>query len=48
MPPAAVAYPTTTDEVQRIVEICARSDVPMVGGARAPRLRRRQGQMTAA
>ena len=31
MPPAAVAYPTTTDEVQRIVEICSRSDVPMVG-----------------
>ena len=31
MPPAAVAYPTTTDEVQRIVEICAHSNVPMVG-----------------
>ena len=31
MPPAAVAYPTSTDEVQCIVEICARADVPMVG-----------------
>ncbi len=31
MPPAAVAYPTTTDEVQRIVEICARYDVSMIG-----------------
>ena len=31
MQPAAVAYPRTTAEVQGIVEICARANIPMVG-----------------
>ncbi|MFZ5965076.1 FAD-binding oxidoreductase [Thalassococcus sp. BH17M4-6] len=31
MPPDAVAYPETTQEVQRIVEICARDAVPVIG-----------------
>ena len=48
MPPAAVAYPTTTDEVQRIVEICARSDVPMVGWGTGTSLEAQTGAMTAA
>lgn len=31
MPPEAVAYPETTDEVARIVKICAQHRVPVIG-----------------
>ena len=30
-PPQAVTYPRTTEEVRRIVEICARESVPVIG-----------------
>ncbi|WP_417207009.1 FAD-binding oxidoreductase [Antarctobacter sp.] len=31
VPPQAVVYPRSTDEVRQIVEICAKADVPMIG-----------------